>query len=141
MLFSMSNFHMFYRFWVPKRLPKRKDGTHFWACFPSFSGKKVFRSFSMNFGQLWTTKSTKNVEKRYTVERTPHKSKSGQKGAGGGSALPLQSAARRARQACRRTRRMYLPHPAGNVGHADMHVLREGAALAVGRATASPFGG
>jgi len=29
---------------------------------------------------------------------------------------------------------MYLPYPAGNVGHADMHVLREGAALAVGRA-------
>ena len=36
---------------------------------------------------------------------------------------------------------MYLPYPAGNVGHADMHVLREGAALAGGRATASPFGG
>ena len=36
---------------------------------------------------------------------------------------------------------MYLPYPAGTVGHADMHVLREGAALAVGRAAGLPFGG
>ena len=61
--------------------------------------------------------------------------------ASAGDAKRKQSAARRARQACQISRRMYLPHPAGNVGHADMHVLREGAALAGGRAAASPFGG
>ena len=61
--------------------------------------------------------------------------------ASAGDAKRKQSAARGSALGVLNKSSLSLPYPAGNVGHADMHVLREGAALAGGRATTSLFGG